>query len=101
MQKTLKLVKETVKAIVTNPDSVSLETKQDEGGILLTITVADEDMGLIIGKQGSTISALRTVAKCVCASEKCHISIKVHDPREKKSFVSDNTSTSNPLDFEL
>ena len=52
-----------VKAIVDNPDAVVVEETDDNGFVTLTITVASEDMGKVIGKEGKVIRALRNVMK--------------------------------------
>ena len=52
-----------VKAIVDAPDAVSVEEQDDSGFVTLVITVAPEDMGKVIGKEGKVIRALRNVMK--------------------------------------
>lgn len=52
-----------VKAIVDAPDAVSVEEHDDNGFVTLTISVASEDMGKVIGKEGKVIRALRNVMK--------------------------------------
>jgi len=52
-----------VKAIVDNQDAVSVEEQDDNGFVTLTISVASEDMGKVIGKEGKVIRALRNVMK--------------------------------------
>ena len=52
-----------IKAIVDNPDAVNVEEHDDNGFVTLTITVAPEDMGKVIGKEGKVIRALRNVMK--------------------------------------
>ena len=49
-----------IKEIVNNPDAVKVERTVDELGVLLTVKVAPEDMGLLIGRSGSTAKAVRT-----------------------------------------
>lgn len=52
-----------VKSIVDAPDAVSVEEQDDNGFVTLTITVAPEDMGKVIGKEGKVIRALRNAMK--------------------------------------
>lgn len=52
-----------VKSIVDAPDAVSVEEHDDNGFVTLTITVAPEDMGKVIGKEGKVIRALRNAMK--------------------------------------
>ncbi|MDD6265710.1 MAG: KH domain-containing protein [Clostridia bacterium] len=57
------ILADMVKAIVTKPDEVVIkeDTKGDE--IVLTLTVAPEDMGKVIGKHGKIAHSLRLVMK--------------------------------------
>lgn len=57
------LVEFIVKYLVTQPDSISVETSEEEGGLKVLIRVAHEDVGRIIGKRGATINAIRLLAK--------------------------------------
>ncbi|MDV9785137.1 KH domain-containing protein [Clostridioides difficile] len=53
------LVVDIAKALVDNPDSVVVEEFEDNDGIVLKLTVAQEDMGKVIGKQGRIAKAIR------------------------------------------
>lgn len=50
-------------AVVDHPESVSVTKEETEDGILLTLKVDENDMGMIIGKHGKIARALRTVMK--------------------------------------
>lgn len=52
-----------VKQIVDNPDGVSVAQSETDSGIRLDVTVADGDMGRVIGKRGRVASAIRTVVR--------------------------------------
>lgn len=52
-----------VKSIVDAPDAVTIEETDDNGFVTLTISVAAEDMGKVIGKEGKVIRALRNAMK--------------------------------------
>jgi len=52
-----------VSSIVDNKDKVVVEEEENQGIINLTISVAPEDMGKIIGKEGKVIKALRNVMR--------------------------------------
>lgn len=52
-----------IKSIVDAPDAVNVDETDDNGFVTLTITVAQEDMGKVIGKEGKVIRALRNVMK--------------------------------------
>ena len=56
------LLEHIVKAIVNNPEAVSIDEKESvdfPGLTILTIDVAEEDKGVVIGRRGRTINAIR------------------------------------------
>lgn len=56
------LLEHIVKAIVNNPEAVSIEEKESvdfPGLTILTIDVAEEDKGVVIGRRGRTINSIR------------------------------------------
>jgi predicted RNA-binding protein YlqC (UPF0109 family) len=48
-------------SLVDRPDEVTVEEMEEEGAAVFELTVAEEDLGKVIGKQGRTARALRTV----------------------------------------
>lgn len=66
------------RAIVDNPDQVSVEEEENESGTVLTLKVAEDDMGMIIGKHGKIARALRSVVKAAAkiADKKVTVEIK-------------------------
>ena len=73
-------VEYVVKAIVDNPDKVQVERKVDEMGVLIELTVAPEDMGKIIGKEGQTAKAVRTLLRVLGAQINARINLKIIEP---------------------
>ena len=57
------LVEYLVKALVDDPDAVQVVSVQHGHTIVYTVSVAEADLGRIIGRQGRTAEALRTVVK--------------------------------------
>jgi len=59
----VELTEELVKSIVNNPDSVSVKRFEtdDEDFFHIEVLVDSEDMGLVIGKEGKIIKAIRTI----------------------------------------
>jgi predicted RNA-binding protein YlqC (UPF0109 family) len=55
------LVKFLAQQLVDRPDEVLVEEMEEEGAAVFELTVAEEDLGKVIGKQGRTARALRTV----------------------------------------
>lgn len=69
-----------VKTIASFPDDVKVERKVDEMGVLLTLSINPADMGYIIGKQGQTAKAIRTLLKIVGAKNNARINLKIMEP---------------------
>lgn len=75
-------VKYTLEQICEHKDSIEVEHKVDDLGVLISVTVAEGDMGKLIGKNGQTISALRTLVRIIGARENERINLKVLEPAE-------------------
>lgn len=69
-----------VRAIVGHPDDVKTERKVDEMGVLITLFINQEDMGYVIGRQGQTARAIRTLVKIVGAKNNARVNLKIHEP---------------------
>jgi uncharacterized protein len=52
-----------VKALVEDPGAVVVEELEEDGDLVYEITVADDDLGRVIGKGGRVANAIRTIAK--------------------------------------
>jgi len=74
-----------VKLIVNNPDAVVIVRTVDEMGVLITMKVDKEDMGRVIGKDGQTAKALRTMLRVIGSREEKRINLKVLEPGEEES----------------
>lgn len=57
------LVKVIASALVDNPEQVEVTETEDENQIVLSLKVAPDDMGKVIGKQGRIAKAIRTVVR--------------------------------------
>lgn len=77
-------VEYVVKALVDNPDKVQIDRTIDEMGVLLTLTVDPSDMGQIIGRQGQTAKAIRTLLKVVGAKNNARVNLKINEPEGSK-----------------
>jgi len=69
-----------VKSVVENPDKVEISRKVDEMGVLLTLKVAPQDMGLIVGRQGSTAKAIRSLLRIVGMRNNARVNLKIEEP---------------------
>ena len=63
------LVEHIAKSLVNNPDAAQVTQNDGEEGIMLKLSVAPEDMGKVIGKQGRIAKAIRVVLKAAAAKE--------------------------------
>jgi uncharacterized protein len=52
-----------VKALVEDPSAVVIEELEEDGDLIYEITVAEDDLGRVIGKGGRVANAIRTIAK--------------------------------------
>lgn len=70
------LVELLAKSLVDNADAVRVNKIETANSILLEISVAPEDVGKIIGRQGRIIKALRTLVRsCVPAGKKVAVEL--------------------------
>jgi len=69
-----------VRAIVNHPDDVRTDRIVDERGVLITLHIHPEDMGYVIGRQGQTARAVRTLLKIVGAKENARVNLKIFEP---------------------
>lgn len=66
----LELVKYIAMSLVDNPDEVKVKEVEGEKSIVLELSVAQEDMGKVIGKQGRIAKAIRSVVKASSTKSK-------------------------------
>jgi len=52
-----------VRALVEDPEAVEVEELEEDGDLVYEISVAEDDLGRVIGKGGRVANAIRTVAK--------------------------------------
>ena len=69
-----------VKGIVSKPDEVEVTRQVDEMGVLLSVKVNPEDMGLLIGRQGSTAKAIRTLARIIGMRNNARVNLRIEEP---------------------
>ena len=61
------LVEFLARALVEDPDSVQVSELEENGDLVLEVTVGGDDLGRLIGKGGRVANAIRTVAKAASA----------------------------------
>jgi len=69
-----------IKALVDNPDDVKVDRKVDEMGVLLSLKVNPEDMGQIIGREGNTAKAIRSLVRIVGLKNHARVNLKIEEP---------------------
>jgi len=79
-----------IKSIVDNPEDVTVDRKVDEMGVLLSLRVNPKDMGQVVGRQGSTAKAIRTLLRIVGIKNHARVNLKIEEP--------DRSETSNTSD---
>ena len=74
------LLEYLARGLVENPDAVRVnEVQEDDGAIVLELSVADDDYGNVIGRGGRTAAALRTVVKAAAARSKRRVFVDIVD----------------------
>jgi hypothetical protein len=68
------------KALVDHPDDVKVDRRVDEMGVLLTLKVNPMDMGQIVGRQGSTAKAIRSLLRIVGIKNNARVNLKIEEP---------------------
>ncbi len=71
------LVEYVARSLVDDPDSVTVEAHEDRDGTVIELHVAEDDMGKVIGRNGSVAKALRTLLKVMSARQGESISLEI------------------------
>lgn len=71
------LVEVIAKALVKNPDDVTVLANDDGDATVYELRVAPEDMGKVIGKQGRIAKAIRTVVKAAATREHKRATVEI------------------------
>lgn len=71
------LVEESVKLVVNEPDSVAVTATKDRGAVIYNVTVAPNDVGRVIGKDGRVVTSIRQLVGAAGAKAKEKAIVKV------------------------
>ena len=71
------LVMYLAKAIVDEPEAVEVEEVEEDGVLVFELTVAEPDLGKVIGRQGKTARALRTLLSAAGAKLQTRVSLEI------------------------
>lgn len=69
-----------VKPILKHPDDLRVSETQDDMGVLLSVDVHKEDMGIIVGRSGETAKSIRHLVRIVGIIAKQRVSIRINEP---------------------
>jgi predicted RNA-binding protein YlqC (UPF0109 family) len=91
-------VEYVVKQLVDNPDDVKVERKIDEMGVLITLDVNPNDMGMVIGREGMTAKALRTLLRVIGARNNARVNLKINEPEgsERRPRYAESSGGASP-----
>ena len=74
------LLEYLARALVDEPAEVRVERfDEDDGSVVLELSVGEEDYGKVIGRGGRTANALRTVLKAAAVKEQCRVFVDIVD----------------------
>ncbi len=68
-----------IKQLVSLPDEVSVEEETSQEGVTIFVKVAPDDMGIIIGKGGATIKAIRKILTIRAMADKVRVNLRLID----------------------
>lgn len=71
------LVEVIAKALVDNPDEVTVTEKTEGRNTLLELHVASSDMGKVIGKQGRIAKSIRSVVKAAASKDRKNVDVEI------------------------
>ena len=71
------LVEYVAKSLVDDPAAVTVEVVEEDGATVIELHVAEDDMGKVIGRNGSVAKALRTLLKVTAARDGGSISLEI------------------------
>jgi uncharacterized protein len=68
-----------VRALVEDPEAVVVEEVEEEGDLVYEISVAEDDLGRVIGKGGRVANAIRTIAKAAAVRLDRRVIVEILD----------------------
>jgi predicted RNA-binding protein YlqC (UPF0109 family) len=87
MDNDVKFLDFVIKALVENPDDVKIVRTVDEMGVLMTLDVHKDDMGKIIGREGNTAKAIRTLLRVVGMKNNARVNLKINEPAGSEKMM--------------
>jgi predicted RNA-binding protein YlqC (UPF0109 family) len=98
MENDVQFLEFVVKALVENPQDVKITRTVDEMGVLMTLDVNQNDMGKIIGREGNTAKAIRTLLRVVGMKNNARVNLKINEPAGGMKDMAKTASASKTVD---
>ncbi|MCC6405509.1 MAG: KH domain-containing protein [Candidatus Yanofskybacteria bacterium] len=92
MEQDQNLLESILRAIVNHPDEVQVTRHVDEMGVLLSAKLGEGDAGVVIGKDGRAIKAIRSVMNLVGRRSKARVSVRLDVPDLPRNAGSESAS---------
>jgi hypothetical protein len=73
------LVEFLARELVDDPDAVQVEEEADDRGVLISVRVAPDDMGKVIGRSGRTAKAIRAVVRAAATRQGIEARVDIVD----------------------
>lgn len=96
MEQDKEFLEYVVKALVDNSSAVKVDRTVDEMGVLITLSVDPNDMGKIIGRQGNTAKAIRTLLRTIGMKNNARVNLKINEPEGGKKVAPAQASAPEP-----
>ncbi len=93
MEQDAKFLEYVIQALVEFPQDVKITRTVDEMGVLMTLDVNQADMGKIIGREGNTAKAIRTLLRVVGMKNNARVNLKINEPAGGVKDVSKQSAT--------
>ena len=77
MRSMVELVRAIAESLVEHPDQVEVTETESEGTTVIQLKVAEDDMGMVIGKQGRIAKAIRTVVKAAATRDDRKVLVEI------------------------
>jgi len=96
-------VEEVTKLLVEHPENVEVNRTIDDLGVLITLKVHADDMATIIGREGRSAKAIRTLLRIIGAKEDQRVNLKIIEPdggehrREESESAPSETVAEEPV----
>lgn len=74
------ILEKILTALVNNPQEVKIQRIVDEMGVLLRVRLHPQDMGLVLGRKGENIKAIKNIVKAIGSKNHARVNIKIEEP---------------------